>query len=59
MYIFYVIDLNGDGFTNLKIQIKDKNNKLINIIYCDYRKMMNFYINNFFSIYRNSKIIWM
>lgn len=59
MYIFYVIDLDGDGFTNLKIQIKDKNNRLINIIYCNYQKMMDFYINNFFSIYRNSKIIWM
>ena len=58
LYIFNVTDLNGDGETSLKIEVTNKNNRFIDLIYCDYQTMMNSYINNPFSLYKDSKIIW-
>lgn len=58
MFIFLVKDLNGDGYSNLQIEVITKRGRFNNLINCDYRTMMDSYINNYFSLYYKSEIKW-
>ena len=58
MFIFLVKDLNGDGRTYLQIEVITKSGRFNKLITCDYKTMMDSYINNYYSLYYQSEIKW-
>ena len=58
MFIFLVKDLKGDGYTHLQIKVITKLGCFNNLITCDYKTMMDSYINNYYSLYYQSEIKW-
>ena len=57
MFKFYVTDCNGDGFTSLKIEVKDKRGKFVDLFFCNYDEMIK-RRSDLFSLYRNAEVIW-